>query len=137
MGVCSAAATLSGITHSISSCVILMEMTAQSNNVLPLLITAAVAYSVAGLFTISIYDMFMELGASVLKLFVCICILTYFVVSAIDCFHSRHPLLAIRSKRKAISTESQRCDAQYVWLPDHAVHAGRCAAVVETQAYRI
>ena len=65
---CSAAATLSGITHSISSCVILMEMTAQSNNVLPLLITAAISYSVAGLFTISIYDMFMELGSSVMKL---------------------------------------------------------------------
>jgi chloride channel 2 len=58
----SAAATLSGITHSISSCVIVMEMTAQANNVLPLIVTVVVAYTVSGLFTISVYDMFMELG---------------------------------------------------------------------------
>lgn len=58
----SAAATLSGITHSISSCVIVMEMTAQANNVLPLLVAAVISYTIAGLFTISIYDMFMVLG---------------------------------------------------------------------------
>ena len=60
----SAAATLCGITHSIASCVIVMEMTAQANNVLPLIVCSAVSYTVAGFFTVSIYDMFMVLGAT-------------------------------------------------------------------------
>lgn len=46
------------VLGSISACIGI----SQANNGLPLLVCAAVSYTVAGIFTISIYDMFMELG---------------------------------------------------------------------------
>ena len=40
---------LAGITHTISPCVVVIEITAQANNILPLLVCTVVSYAVSGL----------------------------------------------------------------------------------------
>ncbi len=43
-----AAGVVAGITHTISPCVIIIEITAQANNSLPLLVVTVVSYVVSG-----------------------------------------------------------------------------------------
>ncbi len=43
-----AAALVAGITHTISPVVIVIEITAQASNMLPMLVTTVVSYAVAG-----------------------------------------------------------------------------------------
>ena len=43
-----ASAILAGITHTISPCVVIIEITAQANNMLPLLVCTVVSYAVSG-----------------------------------------------------------------------------------------
>ncbi len=57
-----AAGLVAAVTHTISPCVVVVEITAQANNMLPLLVTTVTAYAFAGLFTVSIYDVMMEIG---------------------------------------------------------------------------
>jgi CBS domain-containing protein len=57
-----AAGLIAGATHTISPCVIIIEITSQANNLMPLMITTLVGYAVAGAFTISIYDMLMDIS---------------------------------------------------------------------------
>ena len=43
-----AAGVVAGITHNISPCVVIIEITAQANNSLPLLVVTVVSYVVSG-----------------------------------------------------------------------------------------
>ena len=43
-----AAGVVAGITHTISPCVVIIEITAQANNSLPLLVVTVVSYVVSG-----------------------------------------------------------------------------------------
>jgi hypothetical protein len=55
-------AMIAGATHTISPCIIILEITSQANNIMPILVCTVIAYSVAGLFTISLYDMMLEIN---------------------------------------------------------------------------
>ena len=56
-----AAAITSGATHTLSTAVIVFELTGQIQHLVPVLLATLIAYSVAGLFTVSIYDMLLAL----------------------------------------------------------------------------
>jgi hypothetical protein len=55
-------AMIAGATHTISPCIVMIEITAQANNIMPLLVCTIVAYSVSGMFTISLYDMMLDIN---------------------------------------------------------------------------
>lgn len=55
-----AAALTSGATQTVSTAVIVFELTGQTSHLLPVLLGTLVAYSVSGLFTISIYDLLLK-----------------------------------------------------------------------------
>ncbi len=55
-----AAAVASGATHTVSTAVIILELTGQLNHMLPVLISVLLARSVASNYSISIYDLLMS-----------------------------------------------------------------------------
>ena len=57
-----AAAMASGATHTVSTAVIILELTGQMNHMLPVLLSVLIARSVASTYTISIYDLFSSIG---------------------------------------------------------------------------
>ncbi|OQR92905.1 Chloride Channel (ClC) Family [Achlya hypogyna] len=57
-----AASLASAATHSISTAVIVFELTGQLSHMLPVMLSVLVAYSVGGMFTPSIYDVFAKLA---------------------------------------------------------------------------
>ncbi|EQC41403.1 hypothetical protein, variant [Saprolegnia diclina VS20] len=57
-----AACLASAATHSISTAVIVFELTGQLSHMLPVMLSVLVAYSVGGIFTPSIYDVFAKLA---------------------------------------------------------------------------
>ena len=57
-----AAGMIAGATHTISPCVIIIEITSQANNLMALLIVTVIGYAIAGMFTVSIYDMLIDVS---------------------------------------------------------------------------
>lgn len=57
-----AAALTSGATQTVSTAVIVFELTGQTSFLLPVLLSTLVAYSVSGIFSISIYDLLLTLS---------------------------------------------------------------------------
>lgn len=57
-----AAALTSGATQTVSTAVIVMEITGQTSYLMPVLLGTLVAYSVSGIWTVSLYDMLLSLG---------------------------------------------------------------------------
>lgn len=56
-----AAALSSGATHTLSTAVIVFELTGQLHHMIPVLVATLLAYSVAGTFTISVYDVLLKM----------------------------------------------------------------------------
>ncbi len=54
-----AAALTSGATHTLSTAVIVFELTKQIHHMVPVLVGVLIAYSVSSMFTLSVYDMLM------------------------------------------------------------------------------
>ena len=54
-----AAALTSGATHTLSTAVIVFELTKQIHHMVPVLVGVLIAYSVSSIFTLSVYDMLM------------------------------------------------------------------------------
>ncbi len=60
--VVAASALIAGATHTISPCIVMIEITAQANNIMPQLVGTMVGYAVAGMFTVSLYDMMLDIS---------------------------------------------------------------------------
>lgn len=59
--VVAAAAITAGATQTLSTAVIVFELTGQLDHMLPVLVATLIAYSVSGMFTLSIYDVLLSL----------------------------------------------------------------------------
>ncbi|CAE7835848.1 clh-3, partial [Symbiodinium sp. KB8] len=60
--VAGAAALASGATHTLSTAVMVFELTRQIHHFLPVLVAVLVAYSVSSLFTLGVYDLLLQLA---------------------------------------------------------------------------
>ena len=51
-----------GVTHTVSTAVIVFELTGQLSHMIPVMLAVLVAYSVAGLLAPSVYDVLLEIS---------------------------------------------------------------------------